>query len=72
MIAGVIDLTTHDLIDEQSGGEHTAGPDRMETATAIGITQIVISGSTDYIVLGAFADLKNSLKREERRCTTRR
>jgi uncharacterized protein (UPF0261 family) len=55
---GVIDLTTHELIDAIAGGQHAAGPTRLETAGASGIPQVVVPGSTDYIVAGRFSDLK--------------
>lgn len=65
MFTGVIDLTTHELIDELAGGEHTAGPDRMEAASDVGIPQVIIPGSTDYIVAGSFAKLKNVFKKRK-------
>jgi len=61
---GVIDLTTHELIDEIAGGSHASGPERLKAASDMGIPQIVIPGSTDYIVSGRISDLKKSfLKR---------
>ena len=64
MLNGVIDLTTHELIDEIAGGRHAAGPDRLEAASRMGIPQIVVPGSTDYIVAGRPEDMKKSfLKR---------
>ncbi|MBA4422250.1 MAG: hypothetical protein C0390_03995 [Syntrophus sp. (in: bacteria)] len=65
MFTGIIDLTTHELIDELAGGEHTAGPDRMEAASAIGIPQVIIPGSTDYIVAGSFTELKKIFKKRK-------
>ena len=59
---GVIDLTTHELIDELAGGQHAAGPNRLEAATRMGIPQVVVPGSTDYIVTGRFAELKKSFR----------
>ena len=61
---GVIDLTTHELIDEITGGSHASGPERLKAASDMGIPQIVIPGSTDYIVTGRISDLRKSfLKR---------
>jgi uncharacterized protein (UPF0261 family) len=37
---GVIDLTTHELIDELAGGQHAAGPNRLEAASRMGIPQV--------------------------------
>ncbi len=65
MFRGVIDLTTHELIDELAGGEHAAGPDRMEAASAMGIPQVIIPGSTDYIVAGPVAGLKKAFKKRK-------
>jgi uncharacterized protein (UPF0261 family) len=62
---GVIDLTTHELIDELAGGEHAAGPDRMEAASAMGIPQIVIPGATDYIVKGRFSELGSAFRKRK-------
>ena len=62
---GVIDLTTHELIDELAGGEHAAGPDRMEAASDMGIPQVIIPGSTDYIVKGRFSELSSILKKRK-------
>ena len=62
---GVIDLTTHELIDELAGGDHAAGPDRLEAASDRGIPQVVVPGSTDYIVTGPFAALKKAFKKRK-------
>ena len=58
MFDGVIDLTLHELTDELAGGDHAAGPGRLEAASDRGIPQVVVPGSTDYIVTGRFSDLK--------------
>jgi uncharacterized protein (UPF0261 family) len=60
--AGVIDLTLHELIDEIAGGQHAAGPNRLEAAARMGIPQVVVPGSTDYIVTGRFSELKKSFR----------
>jgi uncharacterized protein (UPF0261 family) len=65
MFQGVIDLTTHELIDELAGGEHAAGPDRLEAASAMGIPQVICPGATDYIVAGPFAGLKKAFQRRK-------
>jgi uncharacterized protein (UPF0261 family) len=61
--AGVIDLTLHELMDELAGGQHAAGPHRLEAASRMGIPQVVVPGSIDYIVTGRFAELKQSFRR---------
>ena len=64
MFDGVIDLTTHELIDEIAGGSHASGPERLQAASDMGIPQVVVPGSTDYIVTGRISELKKSfLKR---------
>ncbi len=60
---GVIDLTTHELMDELAGGQHAAGPSRLEAACRLGIPQVVVPGSTDYIVTGRFSELKPAWKK---------
>ena len=57
---GVIDLTTHELIDEIAGGSHAGGPERLLAASDMAIPQIVIPGSTDYIVTGRISELRRS------------
>jgi uncharacterized protein (UPF0261 family) len=65
MFDGVMDLTTHELMDELAGGEHAAGPARLEAASLMGIPQVVVPGSTDYIVAGRFAELKRSFRQRK-------
>jgi uncharacterized protein (UPF0261 family) len=55
---GVIDLTLHELTDGLAGGDHAAGPGRLEAASDRGIPQVVVPGSTDYIVTGRSSTLK--------------
>ena len=61
--SGIIDLTTHELVDELAGGDHACGPHRLEAASEMKIPQIVVPGSIDYIVKGRFETLTPSLKR---------
>jgi uncharacterized protein (UPF0261 family) len=65
MFAGVVDLTLHELIDELAGGDHAAAPDRLEAACDRGIPQVVVPGSTDYIVTGRFDELKSAFRRRK-------
>jgi uncharacterized protein (UPF0261 family) len=65
MFRGVIDLTTHELIDELAGGDHAAGPDRLEAASAMGIPQVICPGATDYIVAGPLTGLKKTFKKRK-------
>jgi uncharacterized protein (UPF0261 family) len=61
--SGVIDLTTHELVDHLVGGGHASGPDRLEAASDMRIPQIVVPGSIDYIVQGRFETLRPSFKK---------
>jgi uncharacterized protein (UPF0261 family) len=57
-----VDLTLHELTDELSGGDHAAAPGRLEAACDCGIPQVVVPGSTDYIVTGRFDELKSAFR----------
>jgi uncharacterized protein (UPF0261 family) len=52
ILNGVLDMTTHELMDELVGGLHRAGPSRLEAAGRKGIPQVVVPGSIDFIVCG--------------------
>ena len=47
LIAGVLDITTTELADEQVGGFLSAGPDRLTAAGKAGIPQVVSTGALD-------------------------
>jgi uncharacterized protein (UPF0261 family) len=47
LIAGVLDITTTELADEEVGGFLSAGPDRLTAAGKAGIPQIVSTGALD-------------------------
>ncbi len=49
VIAGVLDITTTELADEQVGGFLTAGPDRLSAAARAGIPQVVSTGALDMV-----------------------
>lgn len=62
-LGGVLDWTTTELADELVGGIASAGPHRLEAATARGIPQLVVPGAIDIVNFGppeslpaAFAD----------------
>lgn len=59
---GVVDLTLHELTDALAGGDHAAAPGRLEAACDRGIPQVVVPGSTDYIVTGRFEELKSAFR----------
>ena len=52
LLAGVCDLTTTELADDLVGGVLTAGPDRLETAGAKGVPQVVSLGALDMVNFG--------------------
>ncbi|NLO21194.1 MAG: UPF0261 family protein [Syntrophomonadaceae bacterium] len=51
-IAGVLDITTHEIGDEMLGGVLGAGEDRMTAAGDMGIPQVVAPGGLDLINFG--------------------
>jgi uncharacterized protein (UPF0261 family) len=51
-ITGALDVTTTELADEQVGGVMSAGPDRLETAAAMGLPQVVSLGALDMVNFG--------------------
>ena len=51
-VAVVVDLSLHELMDHQVGGEYDAGPGRGKAALEKGIPTILIPGNTDFIVTG--------------------
>jgi uncharacterized protein (UPF0261 family) len=57
ILNGVLDMTTHELIDELVGGLHRAGPNRLEAAGRKGVPQVVVPGSIDFIVTGPASSL---------------
>ena len=49
LIAGVLDVTTTELADEQVGGFLSAGPDRLTAAGKAGVPQVVSTGALDMV-----------------------
>jgi len=49
MVAGVLDITTHEVVDNIFGGFSNAGPKRMEAAGRKGIPQVIAPGCLDMI-----------------------
>src|SRR5947209_11067858 len=52
LIAGVLDITTTELADEQVGGILSAGPTRLTAAGEMGIPQVVSVGALDMVNFG--------------------
>ncbi len=65
ILSGVLDMTTHELTDELLGGLHRAGPKRLESAGQIGIPQVVVPGSIDFIVTGPMDTLPPEYRRRK-------
>ncbi len=51
-ITGSLDITTTELADELVGGVLSAGPERLETAGALGLPQVVSLGALDMVNFG--------------------
>lgn len=49
MVVGVLDITTHEVVDWVFGGFSNAGPKRMETAGEKGVPQVIAPGCLDMI-----------------------
>jgi uncharacterized protein (UPF0261 family) len=62
ILNGVLDMSTHELMDELVGGLHRAGPNRLEAAGRKGIPQVVVPGSIDFIVCGPEESLPPSYR----------
>ena len=48
----ILDLTTTELADELCGGICSAGPNRMEAASKMGIPQVIVPGCLDMVNFG--------------------
>jgi uncharacterized protein (UPF0261 family) len=53
-ITASLDITTTELADELVGGVLSAGPDRLEAASELGIPQVVSLGALDMVNFGPF------------------
>src|SRR5690625_3875350 len=58
----VIDATTTELADELFGGALSAGPERLTSAAAHNIPQIVIPGGLDFINFGALDEVPSAFR----------
>ncbi|MEE9612974.1 MAG: Tm-1-like ATP-binding domain-containing protein, partial [Desulfatiglandales bacterium] len=52
-VSGVLDITTSELVDDLVDGMYSAGPRRLEAASAMGIPQVVSLGALDFGNFGA-------------------
>ncbi len=51
-VSGVLDITTSEIADDLVGGIYSAGPHRLESASALGIPQVVSLGALDFVNFG--------------------
>lgn len=51
-IAGVLDITTHELNAALFGGKNDAGEKRLRTAAEMGVPQVIAPGATDFLLYG--------------------
>lgn len=51
-VSGVLDMTTSELVDDLLGGAYSAGPHRLEAASATGVPQVVSLGALDFANFG--------------------
>lgn len=52
-VSGVLDITTSELVDDLVDGMYSAGPRRLEAASAMGVPQVVSLGAIDFGNFGA-------------------
>jgi uncharacterized protein (UPF0261 family) len=50
LLAGILDISPHDITDYLFGGIFPAYPNRMEVTCRLGIPQVVVPGTTDFIL----------------------
>ncbi|MEM3072729.1 MAG: Tm-1-like ATP-binding domain-containing protein [Candidatus Bathyarchaeia archaeon] len=62
-VSGVLDITTHELVDEVAGGALSAGPERLEAAGKAGIPQLICPGALDIIVFFGFSSIPPQYRR---------
>ena len=48
-LAGVVDVTTHELADLVVDGVYSAGNDRLTAAGAAGLPQVIVPGAIDHV-----------------------
>lgn len=60
--AGVLDITTTEVIDEVAGGMYPVGDDRLRGAVKMGIPYVVVPGALEMINLGTEASLTDAQK----------
>ncbi|PWN54406.1 UPF0261-domain-containing protein [Violaceomyces palustris] len=65
--AGVLDITTTELVDEMLGGVLSAGPSRLTAAASQNIPQVVSVGAMDMINFGRYDTVPSAFVEQGRR-----
>jgi len=65
MVVGVLDITTHEVVDWVFGGFSNAGPGRMETAGRMGIPQVICPGCLDMIQFWSLETVPEKFRNRE-------
>ncbi|MCX5909275.1 MAG: Tm-1-like ATP-binding domain-containing protein, partial [Deltaproteobacteria bacterium] len=65
LVTAVLDMTTHEIVDELFHGVHGAGPHRLEAAGKKGIPQVVVPGCVNFILMGPVASLSEEIKKRK-------
>ncbi len=63
LFSGVLDMTTHEIVDEMFGGVHAGGPKRLEVVGEKGIPQVVVPGCVDFILWGPISTLPKKYRK---------
>ncbi len=63
-IVGMLDITTHEIVDLLLGGVLSAGPDRLTAAGRKGIPQVVSTGGLDIINFGPADTVPDKYQKE--------
>ena len=62
LVSAVIDITISEITDELFGGLWPAGPERLRTASRVGVPQVVAPGAIDMICVGPLATLPEGFR----------
>ncbi len=65
IVAGVLDITTHEVVDWLFGGFSNAGPNRMETAGIKGVPQVIAPGCLDMIQFWSIDTVPEKFKKRD-------
>ena len=63
LFSGVLDMTTHEIVDGMFGGIHAGGLKRLEVVGEKGIPQVVVPGCVDFILCGPIDTLPKKYRK---------